>query len=97
VQAFTRIVLPQATKIVLPAFGTDIIGMFHNTQIAFLLGAVDMIGRAKTVGFTSGHSLEAYVSTAIIYIVCSLILRFVFYRLDKLFNYGRKEVGAIGI
>ncbi len=96
-QAFFRIVLPQATKIVLPAFGTDIVGMFHNTQIAFILGAVDMLGRAKTVGLASGHSLEAYITVAIIYIICSLILRLIFYKLDKLFNYGRKEVGSIGI
>jgi L-cystine transport system permease protein len=97
VQAFVRIVLPQATKIVLPAFGTDIVGMFHNTQIAFLLGTMDMIGRAKTIGLSSGHSLEAYVCVAIIYIVCSLILRLVFNRLDSLFSYGRKEVGSIGV
>jgi L-cystine transport system permease protein len=97
VQAFVRIVLPQATKIVLPAFGTDIVGMFHNTQIAFLLGAMDMIGRAKTIGLSSGHSLEAYVCVAIIYIICSLLLRLIFNRLDRLFSYGRKEVGSIGI
>jgi L-cystine transport system permease protein len=97
VQSFFRIVLPQATKIVLPELGTDIVGMFHNTQIAFLLGAMDMIGRAKTVGFSSGHTLEAYVCVAIIYIVCSLILRLIFKKLDNLFSYGGKEVGSIGI
>jgi L-cystine transport system permease protein len=97
VQAFVRIVLPQATKIVLPAFGTDIVGMLNNTQIAFLLGTMDIIGRGKTIGLSSGHSLEAYVSVAIIYIICSLLLRLIFNRLDKLLSYGRKEVGSIGV
>lgn len=43
-QTFLRIVLPQALRIALPAYGVDVIGIFHNTSIAFMLGVVDMIG-----------------------------------------------------
>ena len=88
-QAFTRIVLPQAFRIVLPAYGTDIIGMFHNTQIAFLLGTVDLIGRAKSLGVASGHVIESYIIVAAIYIICSVVLRFAFAYFDKKLSYGR--------
>lgn len=96
IQAFFRIVLPQAVRIALPAYGNDIISMFHNTQIAFMLGTVDMIGRAKTISLSLGHSLEAYIVVAITYIICSLILRFAFFKIDKRLSYGG-EVKAVGI
>lgn len=87
-QTFTRIVLPQAVKTALPGYGIDIIGVFHNTQIAFLLGAVDILGRARTIGNATGHAVEAYLFVAILYIVISIILRVLFNRVDKKFSFG---------
>lgn len=91
-QTFIRIVLPQAVKTAIPGYGVDIIGMFHNTSIAFTLGVVDLVGRAKTLGTASGHELEAYAFVAVIYIVISILLRVLFYVLDKKYSFGREGV-----
>jgi L-cystine transport system permease protein len=79
-QTFIRIVLPQAARIAIPSFGSDFVGLFQGTSLAFLIGVVDIMGRAKTIGNATKHVLEAYVFIAIIYIVISLITKYFFYR-----------------
>jgi L-cystine transport system permease protein len=88
-QTFIRIVLPQAARIAIPSFGSDFVGLFQGTSLAFLIGVVDIMGRAKTIGNATKHVLEAYVFIAIIYIVISLITKYFFYRFDKKLACGR--------
>lgn len=88
-QTFFRIVLPQAIRIALPAYGFDIIGIFHNTSIAFMLGVIDIIGRAQSIKSATGHGLEAYIFIAIVYIVISILLKSAFSKLDGKLEYGR--------
>lgn len=90
-QTFTRIVLPQTIKIIIPSYGVDLIGVFHNTSLVFTIGGVlDIMGKAKTLGTATGHALEAYFVVALIYIVISLILRFLFYLLNQRLQYERR-------
>lgn len=88
-QAFCRILLPQALRIALPGFGSDFVGLFQGTSLAFLIGVVDIMGRAKTIGAASHHALECYVFVAVLFIGVSLLLRSVFVYLDKKLAYGR--------
>lgn len=90
VQTFLRIVLPQSVKIALPAYGVDIIGVFHNTSIAFLIGVIDIVGRAKSIGVATGHALEAYLFVAIIYIVVSILLRLLFHKINETYSFDWK-------
>lgn len=82
-QTFYRIVLPQAATIALPSYGMDIIGIFHNTSLAFMLGVLDIVSRAKTIGASSGHTLEAYVYVAFLYVIFSILLQGLFYVLGQ--------------
>lgn len=88
-QAFRRIILPQAVRVAVPSFGSDFIGLFQNTSLAFLIGVVDIMGRAKTIGTATKHVLEAYVFIAIFFIIISLLVKGAFYLLDKKLAYGR--------
>lgn len=89
-QILFRIVLPQAINVAIPQYGVDLIGVFHNTALAFTLGVLDMMSRARTLGVSTGHTLEGFVVVAIIYIIISLILKALFYLLEKKFQYGRR-------
>lgn len=89
-QTFYRIVLPQAAKIALPAYGVDVIGVFHNTSIAFTLGVLDIVGRAQTIG-AGGHQLEPYLYVAFVYIIISIILQLLFHVWNKKMNFGRSD------
>lgn len=92
-QTFYRIVLPQMIKTALPPFGSDLVGLFQNSSLVFLIGVTDIMGRAKTIGTATKHVLEAYVFVVIIYIIISLSVRLVFFRLNNKMNYGKEEIG----
>ena len=70
-------------RIVLPAFGNDFVGLFQGTSLVYLLGIMDVMGRANAVGTFSGHYLEPYLVALVIYVIISLILNLTFSRIEK--------------
>lgn len=94
-QTFVRIVLPQAVKVVIPSFGTDLIALFQNSSLVYMLGVIDIMGRAKSVGTATGHSLEPYIFVSLLYISISLIMKLVFNGVDKRTNYGRRHGNVV--
>jgi L-cystine transport system permease protein len=82
-QTFLHIIFPQAIRVAIPSFGVDLVGLFQSTSLAFLLGAVDVIGRARIIGSNTGHSLDVYVDAAIIFIVISVLMELIFHLIQK--------------
>ncbi|WP_099466616.1 amino acid ABC transporter permease [Konateibacter massiliensis] len=93
-QTFRRIVVPQMIRTALPPFGSDLVGLFQNSSLVFLVGVTDIMGRAKTIGSATKHVLEAYVFVVIVYISISLLIRLSFYWLNKKLSYGRGGVAG---
>lgn len=89
-QGFYRIIAPQAIRIALPPFGTDFIGVLHNASLVYVIGVVDLVGRAKAIGSATGHILEAYLFVAIIFVLCSLVMRVLFGILNKKLDYRNR-------
>ncbi|OPX43069.1 putative amino-acid permease protein YxeN [Ruminiclostridium hungatei] len=89
IQTFKRIILPQMVRVALPPFGSDLVGLFQNSSLVFLIGVTDIMGRAKTIGTATKHVLEAYVFVAIVYIIISLIVRGLFKYLNDKFEFGK--------
>lgn len=90
-QAFRRIIVPQAARIALPPFGNDFIMMFESTSVLYMIGVKDMLGRAQTLGTLSGHTLEAYVFVAIVYVLFSVAMRTVLKKINKRLKNGWSE------
>ena len=90
-QTFVRIVLPQATRIALPSMGTTFITLFRSTALAYMLGVIDIMGKAKNIGVTSFHTLEGYVDAALIFIVVSIILEQLFNFLNRRLDYEKSH------
>lgn len=82
-QTFSRIVLPQAVRVLIPVYGTTLVGLLQSTAMLYTIGIVDIIHRAKTIGVSSGHLFEGYAVCAVIYVTASLIIRFVFYKIEQ--------------
>ena len=87
-QAYLKIILPQAIKVAIPSFGTATIGLLQDTSLAFTIGVLDVIGRAKALGAVSMHIFEGYVDAAIIFIVCSILLELFFKWVERKTTYG---------
>ncbi|MDY6397560.1 MAG: amino acid ABC transporter permease [Treponema sp.] len=95
--AFVRIVLPQAVRVALPSTGLTLIGLFQETSLVFMIGVIDIIGRASALGATTGHSLESYVIIAVIFVLINFALTAITTKIDKKLTFGVKPVrmGAV--
>jgi L-cystine transport system permease protein len=82
-QAFRRIVLPQALRIGLPSFGNSIIGLLRDTSLAYTVGVIDIVGAITAIRIRTDRSLEAYASAAIIFFALSFLLERSFAALDR--------------
>lgn len=89
-QTYYRIILPQAVRIALPGFGSDLIGLFQNTSLAYMIGIIDIMGKARTIGTNTQHVLECYIIVAIVFIVISLSVKGLFAWSDKKLTYRRR-------
>lgn len=82
-QAFRRIILPQAFKVSVPALGNIIIGLLKNSSLAYVLGVIDVMGIIQIVGTRTNRTLEAYAAAAIIFFVLSYVLEHLFKLIEK--------------
>jgi His/Glu/Gln/Arg/opine family amino acid ABC transporter permease subunit len=74
VPAHTRIILPQAFSIAVPALCNTVISTIKETSLVFNVGIVDMMRKADLLGANSHRSLELYLDVAIIYIFFVLLV-----------------------
>ncbi len=85
-QTFLRIVAPQALRIAIPPLGTDFVGLFQGTSLAYLLGIIDILGKVNVIGANTYHYLEGYICASVIFVVVSFVLERAFQLLDKQLN-----------
>lgn len=93
-QTFFRIILPQASRVLIPGFSTMLVGLLPATSLAYMLGVTDMMGKVKAIGTVTFHTLEGYFCAAVIFVLASFVLERIFVRLSEQLNYERKIKGA---
>lgn len=74
IQTFRRIVAPQALLAALPSLGINIVSLLQDSSIAFSLGIIDVMGKAKVIGASTYHTLEGYAGAAIIFLILCILL-----------------------
>ena len=74
VQAAVRIVLPQSVRVAVPSIGLELIGLFQNTSLVSMVGVIDILGRAQSLGNLTSHTFESYLVVAFVFVVISLLL-----------------------
>ena len=89
-QTFLRIILPQSIKVAIPAYGSNLVEMFQNTAISYMIGAMDFIGRANAVGASMGHNIEPFVFVALVYVIISILIEFTFKYINAKYQFGAK-------
>ncbi|CAN5530635.1 N/A [soil metagenome] len=78
-----RIVLPQATRIVIPAIGNDFIAMIKDSALVSLIGVQEVLWRAETTGRPARNTLEAFIIAALIYWGLTIVFSFFQERLER--------------
>lgn len=88
VQTFGRILIPQAVKVAIPLYGTNIAWIFASSSVTYMFGIMDFLGRTKTIASSTGHVLEAYIYVAFVYALISIAVGYLFKFLDKKYTFG---------
>ncbi|MBV4418514.1 amino acid ABC transporter permease [Clostridium tyrobutyricum] len=75
-QAFKRIVYPQAIRIAIPGIGNEFVDLLKSSSLAFVLGLTEILARAQMNAASSFKVLESYLALAIIYWILVEIFNF---------------------
>jgi polar amino acid transport system permease protein len=79
----SRIVLPQAIKIVIPAIGNEFVAMIKDTSLLAVIGVTELLWRARTVGSQNFRMLETLLLAALVYWFLTIVFSFLQERLER--------------
>jgi len=68
-QGIRHIILPQALRLVIPAWSNEFIAMIKYTAIVFLIAVPDLMSRAKILSSQNFAPIQTYILVALIYLV----------------------------
>lgn len=80
-----RIIAPQALPIALPGLVNQLIDMIKDTSLMFLIGVIDLMGKAGLI-INSNYGrgkLEVYVAVAVLYWAFVIVLEFLMHYLER--------------
>ena len=94
IQRFGRIIVPQGLYVILPNLSGLCLGIIHATSLAYTLGVMDVMGKAKVLDSNafSMNTFEAYLLVAFIYWALSLIEGWLFKRLETKMGRGMRTL-----
>jgi polar amino acid transport system permease protein len=78
-----RIVLPQATRIVIPAIGNEFIAMIKDSALVAYVGIQETYWRASTTGSRSFRTFETLLIAALIYWVLTIVFSVAQERIER--------------
>lgn len=73
-QAYMWIILPQAFRTMTPVLLTQLIILFQDTSLVYVLSVTDLLGAASRIAQRDGALVEMYVTVAVVYFVISFSL-----------------------
>src|ERR1700675_983562 len=86
-QTMRYVVLPQAFRNMLPVLLTQVIVLFQDTSLVYVLSIPDFLGAASKVAQRDGRLVEMYLFAALVYFVISSIASFGVRRLQTRIAY----------
>jgi len=78
-----RIVLPQATRIVIPAIGNEFVAMIKDSSLVSVLGLQELLWRAQTFGRRDLQIIQSLLLAAVVYWGLTILFSFLQERLER--------------
>lgn len=85
-QILRRVLLPQALEVAIPSLGNSFISLIKGTSLVFTCSVIDMTAEGQILAGRNYRYFEVYVSIALIYWAVTIIIEFIFKKLEKLFT-----------
>jgi len=82
-QAIRYVVLPQAFRLVLPAWSNEFILMLKYSSIVYAVTLLELMGKAKRLAARDSRSFEIFIVAALFYLALVLVLSTLLRMLEK--------------
>lgn len=81
-QAYRRIIMPQAIRPIIPALGNYLVAMFKDTPILSAITVVELMLQAKNIGSQSFRYLEPITMAGLFFLLISITVALLVRRLE---------------
>jgi len=97
-QTMRRVVLPQALKLMIPAFVGQFIALFKDTSLAYIIGVFELTTVAQTLNNRLMiYPFEIYTTIAVMYFICSYSMSRVARRLEIRYTPTKRGFGSVAM
>ena len=86
-KAMRLIIIPQALKIVLPAFGNEFVSLIKETSLLSYVGVVEILRKGALWNAATFNTFQAYIGVALVYMLLTIPL-------SKLVKYFEKRMAT---
>jgi polar amino acid transport system permease protein len=90
----TKVLLPQATRIILPALGNQVNGLLKATSIASVISMEELMRRSEMIMQVKFDVLEVFAAAAVLYLVMTTVWDQVQRRLERHFDRAERAKTA---
>ena len=85
-KTFTRIIMPQMFKIVLPSIANEVITLVKDTSLVYVVGIGELL-RAGKIASNRDASLVPLALVGIVYLLLTAVFTVVFNKIEKRYSY----------
>jgi polar amino acid transport system permease protein len=82
----SRIVLPQAARIILPPMGTSYIILLKDSSLASVITVRELTRSGQLIASTTFENLTVFTMVAIIYIILTQLLNLFIHSMEKKYS-----------
>ncbi len=90
-QAFRRIIIPQALIVAVPNFCNAYVSTIKSLSLAFTVGVIDILAKAKLNAALNFRYIESYAAAALVYWILCIALTILFRKIEANLRRGRAE------
>src|SRR5699024_5816581 len=83
VQAYRRIVIPQALIVAMPNLCTATINLVKATSLVYAISLHEITLKAKVAANVNYNYVEAYIEIFIVYLILCILIEFLFRQYEK--------------
>jgi len=93
-KAIRQIILPQALRLVIPAWSNEVISMVKYTAVVFLIAVPDLMTKAKILASHYFNPIETYLAVAMVYLILVSLITLLMHLLERRLRIPGLEVEA---
>lgn len=86
---FTRIVLPQALRAIVPSYVNQLIGLIKGTSLVFYVSLLDLFGKVETMGSTYPSDIVPLLLVATVwYVILTSVVSVIQFYVERYYSRG---------